>query len=88
MYKTWYRICCECHEQILVRSKLEYWTAVKCILKYLRRTKDMLLVYREGDLHVDEFTYSNFQYNNDDIKSTSGFVFICNEGAVSWKSFK
>ena len=24
---------------------LEHWKAVKCILKYLRRTKDLLLVY-------------------------------------------
>lgn len=29
---------------------LEHWTTVKCILKYLRKIKDLLLIYREGDL--------------------------------------
>ena len=28
----------------------EHWAAVKTILKYLRRTKDLFLVYGEGDL--------------------------------------
>ena len=28
----------------------EHWAAVKNILKYLRRTKDLFLVYGEGDL--------------------------------------
>ena len=31
---------------------------------------------------------SDFMSDSDDKKSTSGYVFICNSGAVSWKSFK
>ncbi|GKD75219.1 retrotransposon protein, putative, ty1-copia subclass, partial [Tanacetum coccineum] len=42
-----------------------YWTAVKNILKYLRNTKDMFLVY--GDV--------------DDIKSQTRYVLILNGGA-------
>ena len=34
------------------------------------------------------FTDSNFQSDIDDRKSISGFVFICNGGAMSWKSSK
>ena len=30
----------------------EHWTSVKCIFKYLRRTKDMFLVFRNGELQV------------------------------------
>lgn len=52
---------------------LDHWGAVKCILKYLRRTKDMFLIY-EGTLklQVEAFTDSNFASDVDDHKSTLG----------------
>ncbi|PKI58225.1 hypothetical protein CRG98_021396 [Punica granatum] len=66
----------------------DHWTAVKNILKYLRRTKDKVLVYGEGELRLDGFTNSNFQSDVDDKKSISCYIFTCNGGAVSWKSSK
>ena len=33
-------------------------------------------------------THSDFMSDIDDRKSTSGSLFMCNGGAVSWKSFK
>lgn len=66
-----------------------HWTAVKNILKYLRRTKDVFLVYGgEEDLVVNGYTDASFQTDKDDFKSQSGFVFTLNGGAVSWKSSK
>ena len=62
--------------------------AVKNILKYLRRTKDMFLVYGEGDLQVKGYTDASFQSDKDDCKSQSGYVFTLGGGAVSWKSSK
>ena len=38
----------------------KHWMAVKNILKYLRRTKDMFLVYRGTELIVRGYTDSNF----------------------------
>ena len=67
---------------------LEHWVVVKAILKYLRRTKDLILTYEGGDLQLTDFIESNFQSDVDDRKSMSGFVFTCNRGAVSWKSSK
>ena len=67
---------------------LEQWIAIKAIFKYLRRTKDLVLTYGGGDLQIDDFTDSDFQSDVDYRKSISRFVFICNEGAVSWKSSK
>ena len=67
---------------------LEHWVAVKAILKYLRRTKDLVLTYGGGDLQLTGFTESDFQSDVDDRKSISGFDFTCNGGAVSWKSSK
>ena len=66
----------------------QHWIAVKNILKYLRRTKDIMLVYGKDELKVEGYTDSDFQSDVDDRKSTSGFVFTLNGGAVSWKSSK
>ena len=66
-----------------------HWTAVKNILKYLRRTKNVFLVYGgEEELVVTGYTDASFQTDKDDSKSQSGYVFTINGGAVSWKSSK
>lgn len=39
-------------------------------------------------MKIEGYSNSDFQSDVDDRKSTSGFVFICNGGAVSWKSSK
>ena len=65
-----------------------HWTAVKSILKYLRRTKDLILSYGCPEMNIEGYSDSDFQSDLDDRKSTSGFIFTCNGGAVSWKSSK
>ncbi|CAA0822147.1 cysteine-rich RLK (RECEPTOR-like protein kinase) 8, partial [Striga hermonthica] len=66
----------------------EHWKAVKMILKYLRRTKDIFMVYGNGELKLEGFTDSGFQSDKDDYKSMSGYLFTLNRAAVSWKSSK
>ena len=67
----------------------EHWTAVKAILKYLRRTKGFFLVYGgEEELVINGYSDATFQTDQDDSRSQSGFVFCFNGGAVSWKSSK
>ena len=65
-----------------------HWTIVKNNLKYLRRSKDMFLVYGglEDDLVVNGYTDASFQSDKDDFRSQSGYVFCLYGGAVSWKS--
>ncbi|GJT82892.1 retrotransposon protein, putative, ty1-copia subclass [Tanacetum coccineum] len=66
-------------------------TTVKNILKYLRNTKDMFLVYGgnpEAELRVDCYCDARFEIDRDDTKSQTGYVFILNGGAVDWKSSK
>ncbi|KAL4302115.1 hypothetical protein GQ457_10G009760 [Hibiscus cannabinus] len=66
-----------------------HWTTVKNILKYLRRTKDVFLVYGgKEELRIKGYTDASFQTDKDDSRSQSGFVFCLNGGAVSWKSSK
>ena len=49
----------------------EHWIAVKHILKYLRRTRDYMLVYSSGSLETIGYTDSDFQGDIDSRKSTS-----------------
>ncbi|XP_068319799.1 secreted RxLR effector protein 161-like [Pyrus communis] len=69
--------------------RLEHWAAVKTILKYLKRTKDMFLIYGGAtELRVEAYTNANFQSNVDDRSSNSRYVFTLNGGVVSWKGKK
>ena len=68
---------------------MDHWVAVKNILKYLRNTKDLMLVYGgEEHLTVTGYCDAGFQTDNDDLKSQTGYVFMLNGGAVCWKSSK
>ncbi|GJZ18333.1 retrotransposon protein, putative, ty1-copia subclass [Tanacetum coccineum] len=69
----------------------EHWTAVKNILKYLRNTKDMFLVYggdMKRELRVSCYTDAGYLTDVDDMKSQTGYVFVLNRGVVDWKSTK
>ena len=66
----------------------EHWTVVKHILKYLRRTRDYMLVYHGDELTPIRYTDSDFQLDADLRKSTSGYVFTLDGATVSWRSIK
>ncbi|KAK1650545.1 hypothetical protein QYE76_068350 [Lolium multiflorum] len=58
---------------------MEHWTAVKNIMKYLKRTKDMFLCYGgDQELVVTSYTDASWNTDPDDSKSRSGYVFILN----------
>ncbi|GJT32828.1 putative retrotransposon protein [Tanacetum coccineum] len=68
-----------------------HWTAVNNILKYLRNTKDMFLVYggdTKRELRVSCYTKAGYLTDADDMKSQTGYVFVLNGGVVGWKSTK
>jgi len=88
-----YAIICTCPDvsyALTVASGYEanpseiYSTLVKTILKYLRRTKDVFLIYgSEEELVVNGYASAIFQTNIDYSQSQSGFMFTINGGAVS-----
>ncbi|GKB78474.1 hypothetical protein Tco_0945369, partial [Tanacetum coccineum] len=64
-------------------------TAIKNILKYLRNTIDQFLVYDgEEELRVTDYCDASWQTDKDDNHSQSGWIFLLNGGAVTWKSSK
>jgi hypothetical protein len=81
---------CFVHAQMSPMSRYQsnygeaHWTIVKNILKYLRRTKEMFLVFGgEEELIVEGYSDAIFQTDADDSKTQSGFVFYLNGGALS-----
>ncbi|KAL0457602.1 UNVERIFIED_CONTAM: hypothetical protein Slati_0387400 [Sesamum latifolium] len=48
-----------------------HWSAVKIILKYLKRNKDMFLIYGGGELILEGYNDASFQSDDDDAKSQS-----------------
>ena len=61
---------------------------MKCILKHLRKTKDLFMIYGGEELKLQGHTNSSLQSDPDDSISTSRFLFTLNGGAMSWKSCK
>ena len=75
---------------------VDHWTAVNNILKCLKRTKDMFLVYGgDKELVVNGYVDASCDTDPDDSKSQTGYVFIWVElsvGAVpsraSWRDLR
>ncbi|XP_048439320.1 secreted RxLR effector protein 161-like [Pyrus x bretschneideri] len=56
---------------------------------YAQRTKEYQLVYkRDSKLELVGYSDSDFAGCLDSFKSTSGYIFMLANGAVSWKSVK
>ena len=62
----------------------EHWTAMKNIMKYLRRTKDLFLVFGgDSELNFEGYSDADFMTDLDDRRSTSEHVFLYNNGVIS-----
>ena len=70
-------------------SGIDHWRAAKKVMRYLQGTKDYMLMYRQTD-NLDMVGYSDADFAGcvDSRKSTSGYIFIMVDGAISWRSVK
>ena len=68
---------------------MEHWKATKKVMRYLQRTKNHMLTYKNVDhLEMVRYSDSDFVGCKDSRKSTSRYVFMLVGGAISWKSTK
>ena len=72
---------------------LQHATALKRILRYLKGTKDYGITYNKPLNHQQVpnsfYGFTDAAYaNTDDLKSTSGYVFLSAGGAITWRSKK
>ncbi|MCO5591482.1 hypothetical protein L7F22_045466 [Adiantum nelumboides] len=64
----------------------KHWEAVKGVLRYLNATKDMCICFGKGDLSVVGYTDAHYVRDLDKRRSTSGYLYTFDGGAISWFS--
>lgn len=66
-----------------------HWQAVKRIMRYLKGTLNAKLVYRrDGNSELTGYCDADHAGDMDDGKSTTGYVFMLSDSAISWNSRK
>ena len=61
---------------------------MKRVLGYLKWTQHYALHYNKYPAVIEGYSDANWITGSNDVKSTSGYVFILGVGAISWKSSK
>ena len=72
------------------RPTMSHWLAVKTIMRYVKRTTELGILYKKKESNVKLLTFTDSGYVSDldDRRSTSGYVFMIGSEAVSWYSRK
>jgi len=65
-----------------------HWKVVKQILRYLKGTVDYSLCCQGNDLYLEGYTDADWGGDMDERKSTSEYVFLLNNGVISWSNKK
>ncbi|KAL0401677.1 UNVERIFIED_CONTAM: Retrovirus-related Pol polyprotein from transposon TNT 1-94 [Sesamum latifolium] len=66
----------------------EHWDALRRLLRYLKGTINLCLHFNKYPVVLEGFCDANWVTDNDEVSSTSGYVFTLGGGAISWKSAK
>ncbi|UYV67990.1 hypothetical protein LAZ67_5002731 [Cordylochernes scorpioides] len=64
-----------------------HWTAIKNVFRYLKATPQLGILYANHQ-ELTGYSDSAFARDIDSRKSTTGYIFMLNHGAVSWSSQK
>ncbi|CAM8957219.1 unnamed protein product [Rhodiola kirilowii] len=67
---------------------VDHWQAVHRVLRYLKGTMNLGLVYSDFPSVIEGFSDARWISNEEDHSSTSGWVFLLGGGAISWASKK
>ncbi|KAL0431331.1 UNVERIFIED_CONTAM: Retrovirus-related Pol polyprotein from transposon TNT 1-94 [Sesamum radiatum] len=66
----------------------EHWDVLHRLLRYLKGTRNLCLHFNKYPAVLEGFCDANWVTDNDEVSSTSGYVFTLGGGAISWKSVK
>lgn len=72
--------------RFMAHPKEAHLSAAKRVLRYLKGTTELGVFYRRGGAELVAYTDSDYVGDVDDRRSTSGFVFMLSDDAVSWSS--
>jgi hypothetical protein len=70
--------------RLMSNPHLEHWKVAKRILRYIKGTYKLGLEYQYGgNVQLAGYTDSDWAGDTDDRKSTSGYIFHLDLGAIS-----
>lgn len=67
---------------------MTHWKTIKRIMRCLKETASYLLHYQSNNLKLVSYTDAVWVGDLDRRKSTLGYIFLLNEGVISWTSKK
>jgi hypothetical protein len=71
------------------RPCIRHWNGVKHLLRYLRGTEDLDLLYtRGGTAEIIDYADAGFRSDETSGKSQTGYIFLKNNAPIAWKSVK
>ena len=72
--------------RFMAKPTTAHWTAAKHILRYLAGTSNYGIVFNAGDPILDVYCDANYAGCIDTRRSTTGYLFTLNGGAITWSS--
>ncbi|KAL0042590.1 hypothetical protein WJX79_004555 [Trebouxia sp. C0005] len=70
----------------MAKPSMEHWTAAKAVLRYIAGTLGCGITFRQTNTPVGGYSDADYAGDPDTRRSTTGFVFILDGGAISWNS--
>jgi hypothetical protein len=67
-------------------SKEEHMKAAKRVLRYLKGTQDIGLVFSGGDFNLSGYSDADWGGDEDTSRSTTGYLYLFGGGPISWNS--
>lgn len=64
----------------------QHWKTAKDIVRYLIATQDVGILFRKSGFQLNSYCDADYAGDVDTRRSTTGYVFTLNGGAVSWSS--
>lgn len=65
-----------------------HWKAAKRVLRYLKGTINLSLVFSKGGMDITAYADADWASNNIDRRSYTGYVFLLGKSIISWESKK
>lgn len=72
--------------RFMAKPLTAHWHAAKGVLRYLAGTAALGITFRGSDTTLTGFCDADYAADTDTRKSTTGYVFLFNGGAVTWSS--
>ena len=72
--------------RFMAKPTMEHWQAAKGVLRYLDSNTAYGITFRGSDTTLIGFCDADYGADTDTRKSTTGYVFTLNGGAISWSS--